>query len=116
MPLLPDPPPVFVLESVPITIQPPTAFPSAILSGQTWTSGIFSMSVFNRLWGAMQGYNNVNASFGSTQNLTVSTQFYLDQFGNSPVSSAGPYAQVSAMNSSGVTAIISNPMIVLSKS
>lgn len=117
-------------------------FPTAILNGagNAWVSGILPIFGGNPIVATATPqnnpkqvcwWNNVSCGLTSTQNVTITIQCYLDSSGLVPVgtvatstSSKTPYVggnpqmpflyyQVTVTNTSGTTAIITNPAIAV---
>jgi len=117
-------------------------FPTAVLtgSGNAWNSGVLPVFGLNPIVATATPQNNpkqvcwwdnVSACLTSTQNVTININCYLDAAGLCPVgavasssSSTTPYVggnpqmpflyyKVTITNTSGTTAIISNPAIAV---
>jgi hypothetical protein len=70
-----------------IYVNPTNPFPSAILTGTTYKSGIMPLQVFNQWASNLVGYNAISASVKADQVVTITVQRYMDAAGLVPVGS-----------------------------
>jgi len=113
-------------------VLPTNKFPSAILTGTTWESGV--MPINSMTVDKVYGLRAIVAALTSTHVVTVTVQRYLDSAGLTPVGAPGTltatanvagyalvndnvpalYFDVQVANASGSLAVITNPGIAVS--